>query len=177
MKSNFNLAHCFTILSQHPKWLPRAPKAKKVKKASKKQAVNAKVANSALARAGGRKRAKAQEADQREIEKQLEKVLSVQAVMVKKGDERIDLMKENTKEVQKSTKVFEDIMLALTVHTAALQRAEGIRILFIDPLSIENPIDCQIILQQQQKIRERGIWNESVINNNGNSDTGVPESN
>ncbi|OAD76918.1 hypothetical protein PHYBLDRAFT_165413 [Phycomyces blakesleeanus NRRL 1555(-)] len=203
MKSNFSLGHCFTILSQHPKWLPRAPKTKNTKKASKKQAVNAKVANSALAHAGGaegeeeeekekedegnrfnlgprsvgRKQTKAQEANQRGMEKQLEKALSAQAEMVKKDNKHIDLMKENTKEVQKSTKIFENTTLALTVHTTALQRAEDICILFMDPLSIENPIDCQMILQHQHRIREREIWNGPVINNSGNSDTGVPESN
>ncbi|KAL0095474.1 hypothetical protein F4703DRAFT_1923152 [Phycomyces blakesleeanus] len=125
----------------------------------------------------GRKWAKAQEADQRGMEKQLEKTLPVQAEIVKKGNDCIDLMKENTKEVQKSTKVFEDTMGALKMHTAALQRAEYICILFIDPLSIENSIDCQMILQQQQRIRERGIWNEPVTHNNVNHDPEVFESN
>ncbi|KAL0074487.1 hypothetical protein F4703DRAFT_1798934 [Phycomyces blakesleeanus] len=115
--TNFNLVHCYNILSKHLKWEARKPK---LKVSHKKQFGKGKVVSSALATIGdakdeeedgeeeeeekeeeeagsrpiGRKQVKTQVAEQKMQEKQLKKALSVQAEMMKKGKRCAELIEK-----------------------------------------------------------------------------------
>ncbi|KAL0088987.1 hypothetical protein J3Q64DRAFT_1832723 [Phycomyces blakesleeanus] len=175
--TNFNLVHCYNILSKHLKWEARKPK---LKVSHKKQFGKGKVVSSALATVGG---AKDEEEDGEEEEEEKEeeeagsRPIGRKQVKTQVAEQKMQ-EKQLKKALSKKIRAYENNTLALKIHTSALQRVEDLRVLFMNPLSIENPRDRQMIMDQQLKIRERGIWDEPAINNNdSSSDVVVLDSN
>ncbi|KAL0090721.1 hypothetical protein F4703DRAFT_1925019 [Phycomyces blakesleeanus] len=120
-----------------------------------------------------------QESAKRKSGDDIEKFFLTQKELMRRGDERTEYLKESILLARKKLKIEQEHTLAIEKQTAVLRKSQDIQILFMNPLSIENLEDREILLEEQREIRKRGVGKEptSIFNKGDSNDAKALDSN